>query len=416
MSDRARYFVGERARLTAVYAGGTGRIEPGSVPIASGQTVETPVLGARQNFRLIVTDGARTAFRDRLLEVGYRERTRTIAAPFARAEHRTVVLGDGRVLVVGGADATVILPRTLWRFDPATETFAEFGRLATGRVGHAVASLADDRVLVYGGEPALSGAPAAEVFDTATRASRATLGAPLAPSRRYATAVLLADGQVLIAGGASTLGPQAVAELFDPATEVFTPVPGGLAAARYAHTATRLADGRVLVYGGFGTGAAGGPALPAELYDPATRRFSTLAAPELQPRANHEAVGMPDGSVWIVGGESADGSPLASVLRFDPATRQFTRLPDLLGGRNHARALLLTDDRVLAAGGDTSGPGIASDTTELLAIDGIRRAGPVLGQARALHSVTPLVTSGRVLLVGGLGPNRDVLATAEIFE
>jgi hypothetical protein len=415
-SDRAAYFVGDRARLTAVYSGGTGRIEPGSIPIASGQTVETPVLSERKNFRLIVADGARTAFRDRMLDVTYRERTRTIAAPFARAEHQSVILGDGSVLIVGGADDGVVMPPSVWRFDPTNETFAEFTQLATGRVGHVAVALADDRVLVYGGGRALTAAPVAEIIDTRTRTARATAFAPVAPTRSYAAAVLLGDGRVLIVGGASLAGAQPVAELFDPQTERFTAVPGGLGAARYGHTATRLRDGRVLVYGGLGPLAAAGPVAPPEIYDPATSRFTTLPAPENYPRMNHAAVGMADGSVWILGGESLDGGPLPSVLRFDPATGTFTRVQDLLAGRTYARALLLTDERVLAAGGDTAESGIASDTTELLATNGIRRAGPVLGRARALHSVTPLITTGRVLLVGGLGPNREVLATAEIFE
>lgn len=413
-SDRASYFVGDRARLTAVYSGGTGRIEPGSIAVASGQTVETPVLSERKNFRLIVTAGDRTAFRDRTLDVGYRERTRTVPAPFARAEHQGVVLGDGSVLIVGGDGGGATLPESVWRFDPATETFAEFARLASGRVGHVAVALADDRVLVYGGERSVIDAPMAEIIDTRTRTVRATLGRPNAPSRRYAAGVLLADGRVLIVGGATLSGAQPVAELFDPATEQFTAVPGGLSSGRYAHTATRLRDGRVLVYGGYGPTAGTGPILPPELYDPAANRFTLLPAPEANRRANHAAVGLEDGTVWIVGGED-DVGPLASVLRFDPATLQFTRGPDLLTGRAFARTLLLNDGRVLTAGGDTTAA-FATDTVELLRADGLRRSGPSLAAPRVLHSVTPLVITGKVLVFGGLDAGRNVLASAEIFE
>jgi hypothetical protein len=413
-SDRTSYFVGERARLTAVYSGGTARIEPGSLPVASGQTIETPVLSERRNFRLIVTSGDRTAFRDRTLDVGYRERTRTVPAPFARAEHQSVVLVDGSVLIVGGDGGGSTLPESVWRFDPATETFAEFARLATGRVGHLAVSLPDDRVLVYGGERAVIDVPPAEILDARTRTVRPTLGRPSAATRRYAAAVPLTDGRVLIVGGATPGGAQPVAEVFDPVTEQFTAVPGGLAAARYAHTATRLRDGRVLVYGGYGPTGGTGPILPPELYDPATGRFTLLPAPETVRRANHAAVALDDGTLLIVGGEDDDG-PLASVLRFDPTTLQFTRAADLLTGRAFARALVLNDGRVFTAGGDTPGA-FATDSVELLRSDGVRRAGPALGTPRVLHTITPLVITGKALVFGGLDAGRNVLASAEIFE
>lgn len=408
--DRASYYVGERARLTAVYSGGTGRIEPGSIPVASGQTVETPILAARTNFRLIVTDGTRTASRDATLEVGYRERFRTLAMPFARSEHASVLLSDGSVLIVGGEDGGG-LAETVWRFDPSTETFRSIGQLATGRVAHVAVALPNDRVLVYGGARTLTNSPRAEIVDVVTGATRPTLGQPAA-SRSYATGTLLADGRVLIVGGA---GATTTAELFDPQTEQFTPIASPLTLARYGHTATRLADGRVLIYGGFGT-IVGGAGLVPEIFDPATNAFTGLAAAETTQRANHTAVRGPDGAVWILGGEDFDGEPLSTVLRFDPAQATFTRAPDMLDGRTYARATLLTDSRVLAVGGDTPGTGLASDRVELIAPDGVRRAGPALGSPRVLHSLTPLPVSGKVLVLGGLGTGREVLSTAEIFE
>jgi hypothetical protein len=412
--ERATYFVGERARLTAVYSGGTGRIEPGSIPVASGQTVETPVLQARSNFRLIVDDGTTRVFRDATIEVGYRERLRTLAMPFARSEHATAILGDGSILVIGGEDGAELSP-TVWRFDPGTETFTRYATLATGRAGHVAVALGDGNVLVYGGGRALSESPVAEIIDTSAGAARPTRGPQPVVSRTHAAALLLGDGRVLIVGGTVTGAALSGAEIFDPATETFTPLATAVPSRRYSHTVTRLTDGRVLVYGGFGAGPDGGP-LPPEVFDPATNRFTAVAAPETTVRANHAAVGGADGSVWIVGGEDNDGRALASAWRFDPATNAFTRLPDLMTGRNYARAEGLTDGRIFVAGGDAPGDPFGSDTVELLSANGLRRGGPALAGPRVLHTVTPIVTSGRVLVLGGLGPDRGVLATAEIFE
>lgn len=413
-SDRASYFVGERARLTAVYSGGTGRIEPGSIAISSGATVETPVLSSRTNFRLIVTDGTRSTSRDATLEVGYRERTRTVQMPFARSEHETVVLSDGSVLVIGGEDSSGVTG-TVWRFDPATETFRSFAELSTGRTAHVAVALPNDKVLVYAGSRVVSGTPRAEIIDTITGATRPTLGQPVAGLRNYSAGVLLADGRVLLVGGSGTGGAQASAEIFDPQTEQFAPVASQLTLARYAHTATRLADGRVLIYGGFGS-TVGGAALVPELFDPATNSFTSLPSPETTARANHAAVRVADGSVWILGGEDLDGVRPASILRFDPTTNTFTRVPDLLTARTFARATLLTDGRVLAVGGDTPETGLASASVELLSTGGQRRTGPALATPRVLHTVTLLPATGKVLVLGGLGSSRELLATAEIFE
>jgi hypothetical protein len=154
--------------------------------------------------------------------------------------------------------------------------------------------------------------------------------------------------------------------------------------------------------------------LPGEIYDPRTDRFTTVPTAQPDARALHVALGMPDG-VWIVGGEDPDGRELTSVLRFDPSSGTFTRLPDLITSRSFARAMALTDGRIVAVGGNVPGA-FASESTELLSADGRRRAGPPLAAARALHSVTPLVTNGKILVFGGLGPDRTVLSTAEIFE
>ena len=81
-------------------------------------------------------------------------------------------------------------------------------------------------------------------------------------------AVRLRDGRVLVAGGAST----ASAELYDPATNRWTPT-GSMSVDRHSSTATLLRDGRVLVVGGH-SGNGTGVQASAELYDPASGRWT----------------------------------------------------------------------------------------------------------------------------------------------
>ena len=79
------------------------------------------------------------------------------------------------------------------------------------------------------------------------------------------------------------------------------------------HTATLLPDGTVLAAGGAPDETT--MVTAAELYDPATRSWTT--APQLlEARGGAKAVLLLDGSVLIVGGVGAGGDSLASVERY----------------------------------------------------------------------------------------------------
>ncbi len=71
----------------------------------------------------------------------------------------------------------------------------------------------------------------------------------------------------------------------------------------------------------------------------------------LYPRAEHQAVALPGGSVLIVGGCDPQGRALAPVERYEPATGVTTVLRPLWEPRVEHQALLLDSGEVLVAGG-----------------------------------------------------------------
>ena len=53
-ANKPAYLMGERAQLTPVFSGGSGRIEPGIGPVQSGVAITTPVLDGDVAYRLVV--------------------------------------------------------------------------------------------------------------------------------------------------------------------------------------------------------------------------------------------------------------------------------------------------------------------------------------------------------------------------
>lgn len=206
------------------------------------------------------------------------------------------------------------------------------------------------------------------------------------------TATLLLDGRVLVIGGQA-----ASAELYDPATGRFS-FTGLMSAEHDNGTATRLEDGRVLVAGGDNLS---GLLATAEIYDPATGKFSPTGS-MAGPREFHTATLLPDGRVLILGGIGNDGY-LTSAELYNPVTGRFSSAGKTLAPLGEGdTTTLLPDGRVLIAGGDGSSAQ-AKPTSAAELYD------PKTGKfswtgsmttPRAFHTAT-LLANGQVLLAGG---------------
>ncbi len=405
--------VGERARLTAVFSGGSGRIEPGIGPVASGVPVDTPVLDAPRRYTLIVEAPGQPAARRAIeLSVGYRDRYRPLSAPFAVQYHAAVTAGDGSVLVFGGTRGLPTTSEAIDRFDPLSGRFTRIGSLLSGRAQHTATRLPDGHILVVGGHIALSQGPGAELVDE--RSGEVVAAAPLVlPRIRHAT-VALADGRVLTVGGQA----RRTAELWDPATGTFRLLASRLQHVREYPTATLLADGRVLVFGGDHDPLV--PHVAGELFDPATETFNPLAADQTdERRLMHQAFRLADGTVLVVGGEVSDDDtirPLDSVLRFDPASGRLSRAGTLDQPRTLVRGLLLPGDELRLFGGQTASQGVARSASAWRS-EGSPAARPLadMPDGRAWHTVSRL-GDGRVLVLGGDSDDGGPVTTAWLYD
>lgn len=170
----------------------------------------------------------------------------TIDLAYPRMLAQSVVLKDGRVLIVGGSNqtngATTMVPQAeLYAANGLSRVST--GSMVTPRANHIAIRLADGRVLVAGGVTESSWTPTAEIYDPATGQFTAT-GSMNSPRRDFAAA-LLNDGRVLVVGGNGTALP-ATTELYNPSTGKWATGPS-LSCYPYGITATTLGNGNVLV-------------------------------------------------------------------------------------------------------------------------------------------------------------------------
>jgi hypothetical protein len=403
-------FVGEYAMLTPVFSGGSGRIEPGIGAVTSGVPVRTPALVRDTRYTLIVeATGRPPVQQDVLLEVRYRDRHTALEPAFVMEYHAAVACDDGSALLIGGSRGASVTSEAVDRYDPATRSFHRIGQLASGRDSHTATRLVDGRVLVVGGNVALTGTPLAELIDP--RTGRVSPAGPLQRTRHRHAVVALADGRALVVGG---LNRDSV-ELFDPYSNSFRLVSGRMAHVREFPSATLLADGRVLICGGGHLAASN---QFAEIFDPVSEGLTPVAGgPDLRLQM-HAAHRLADGRVLILGGETmgSDGELAlqSGVLLFDPNTGKMSAQTPLAQARSLLRSVLLSDGRVLMFGGEVPAEP-ATRSVAAYRIGGLSESLATMPQPRSWHSVT-LLGTGQLLIAGGSDAQGRPVAQTYLYD
>ena len=315
-----------------------------------------------------------------------------------RAVHVTL-LPDGRVFFVSYYDES--LHPNIW--DPVSDTFTATAA-SSYRIfcaGHT--TLADGSVFIAGGHIAdYTGYPHAVIFNPATNGF--TSVPDMNTGRWYPTVTTLPNGDVLVVSGDinSNTKVDALPQVFQMSTKtwrnlttaqlsqplypnmlvapngkVFNAGPGRQS--RYLNTAGTgsWSNVAVLNFGGsrdygpsvmydvgkvLDVGGSDPPTATSEIIDlNATTPAWKFTGSMHFPRRQHNAVILPDGKVFIVGGSKAGGfdtstSPVLPTEMWDPATGEFTLMASIAVYRGyHSTALLLADGRVLSAGGNVGG-------------------------------------------------------------
>jgi hypothetical protein len=338
-----------------------------------------------------------------------------------RAAHTATLLPTGKVLVAGGHLGDQSLSSSEI-FDPTTGDFAAMGTMGEPRESHSATLLPSGKILIVGGLNIYVGGTSelssAELYDPSTGTFAPT--GSMTESRSGHTASLLIDGTVLVVGG-GLMKRTFVAELYDPVTETFGATGDTTKVRTIGHTATLLLNGTVLVAGGSPNQDGGADSPTAELYDPTSGLF-TPTAQMAEARVHHTSTLLSDGRVLIAGGNKEPNSPNQayepSAELYDPSNGLFEATGVMSVDRYAHTATLLSNNKVLLAGGFAWPPGETISDAELYdPTNGTFRPTAHLSTARVDHTATLLMT-GQVLIAGGLGndANATALSSAELYR
>ena len=299
-------------------------------------------------------------------------------------------------------------------------TWSLTGSLANGRESQTATLLPNGNVLVAGGETSAGVSSSSEIYSPST-GTWSTTG-NMSVARAAQQAVLLPSGSVLVAGGCIKIcsgGNTATAELYNPATGKWSKT-GSMAVARVYFGMVLLSSGKVLAVGGCtGQNANGcsGVSSSAEIYDPGTGAWSATNSLHVARGAFSTTV-LSTGDVLVAGGINGANNPINSVEKYYSAGSKWIQTGQLKVARDEHTATLLPNGEVLVAGGEDSN-GVSTAKAELYNPASKNWAMTGSMHDDRLEHTAILLSNGMVLVSGGNkqgANNTTALSSAEIFN
>ncbi|WP_233149737.1 carboxypeptidase regulatory-like domain-containing protein, partial [Kineosporia sp. A_224] len=299
-------------------------------------------------------------------------------------------LADGRVVVLGGQNGgTHIGTKVTALFDPGTQTWTEGTPMTYERWYASVTALADGRLLSTSGDDAAGRRiTTPEVYDPKTNAWTPLTGG-VRSQGLYPHMYVLPNGKVFEAA------PEANTAVLDLAgTGSWSPGPANKWSTNgYSESSVMYEPGKIMRAGGGDPAISRTAVVDMTVASPAW----TETAPMTFARRRMNMVLLADGQVLAVGGTASGDSEASAVLPaeiWNPQTRTWSTLGPMTEARMyHSSAVLMLDGRVLTAGGEATGRLHAQIYTPPYLLKGprptISSAPAVAGYGTSLAVTTP---------------------------
>ena len=267
-----------------------------------------------------------------------------------------VVLPDGRPFVMGGTlqyDPFHGEVRTS-SYDPTTNTFTDQQSMAHGRWYPTGTVLGDGRTMIFSGLNETGGTNTSVEFYSASSGWSAAFSAPWTPPL-YPRMHVLPNGNVFYSGSTSA------SNLFNPSTHTWTT---NVAFTNYGGTRTYGSSvllpltpannytPKVMILGG------GNPSTnTTEIIDLSAATPKWVYGPSMsQPRIEMDATILPNGKILALGGSLNDEDTTTASLNadlYDPSTNTFSSAgAEVYARLYHSVSLLMPDGTVWVAGGN----------------------------------------------------------------
>ena len=312
-------------------------------------------------------------------------------------------LADGRIFTAGGhIDDYDGYPHASI-YNPATNAWTQVPDMNAGRWYPTTTTLSNGDVLTISGT--IHGPSSNQVYNEVPQVyqvgsnSWRTLSSATFHTQMYPFMFLAPNGKVFLAGWNPDTHYLDTTNTGAWSSTVSVSLHGW----RNYGTAVMYDAGKILLIGGDGDSSTRTPTNTVEKIDlnAATPAWSYVAA-MAHARRQLNATLLPDGTVLVTGGTSVSGfdSPTGAVYAaelYNPATNTWKTMASMAKYRGyHSFAMLLPDGRVLSAGGQTQANGTAGDSTAEI------YSPPYLfnGTRPAITSAPASVSYGQVSLIG----------------
>ncbi|WP_426574008.1 carboxypeptidase regulatory-like domain-containing protein [Aquihabitans sp. McL0605] len=261
-------------------------------------------------------------------------------------------LADGRVVVFGGQNGAPHIGTAVNAlFDSSTETWAQGASMAYQRWYPSVTTLADGKVLATSGDDANGKRITTPELYNPTTDTWVKLTGAVRNQGLYPHMYVLPNGKVYEAA------PGAATALLDPSgTGSWTPGPTNAWGTNgYSESSVMYEPGKILRAGGGDPAIARTAIVDMNQANPQWQETSPMAF----PRRRMNLVIMADGELLAVGGTAESDNEAAAALPaeiWNPATKTWRTVAAMSEARMyHSSAVLLPDGRILSAGGEASG-------------------------------------------------------------
>ena len=261
-------------------------------------------------------------------------------------------LSDGRVIVVGGQNGAPHDGHNITSlFDPISQTWTRGADMTDLRWYATSTTLADGKVLATSGDaPDGSRSQIPELYDPATNTWTRLTGA-VRDQALYSFMFVLPNGKTYEAG------PKASTATIDHSgTGSWTAGPAApWSTSGYSESDVMYRPGKVLRAGGGDPAIKRAAVVDMTAASPAWREIAPMAF----ARRRMNLTLLADGSVIAIGGTASSDSETAAVLAaeiWDPNTEQWTTVAAMAEARMyHSSAVLLPDGRIVVGGGEAAG-------------------------------------------------------------